>query len=29
MKKKNPARGGGEKNNLAPILPEKKIPAQT
>ena len=25
----NPARSAGEKNNLAPILSEKKFPAQT
>ena len=27
--KNNPARRAGEKNNLAPILPEKFFPAQT
>ena len=27
--KNNPARKAGEKNNLAPILSEKKFPAQT
>ena len=27
--KNNPARRAGEKNDLAPILSEKKIPAQT
>ena len=27
--KKNPAQRAGEKNNLAPMLSEKKIPAQT
>ena len=27
--KNNPARRAGEKNNLAPILSEKKFPAQT
>ena len=27
--KNNPARRAGEKNNLAPILPEKNFPAQT
>ena len=29
MKKNNPARRAGEKNNLAPILSEKKILART
>ena len=27
--KNNPAQRAGEKNNLAPILPEKNFPAQT
>ena len=29
MKKNNPARRAGEKNNLAPILSEKNILART
>ena len=29
MKKNNPVRRAGEKNNLAPILSEKNFPVQT